>query len=188
MKFRLPFALLKPFYRDGHWMPPPAHDGHGVFERPDDELPGIVRDFPSVEILSEELGWFRAPEDTRSLSVEQRQFSVDESGYFESPVSLAPKILYLPGFSWIGSQRPPDPTGGVTIGAETRAVWQLLKLFESDPDRRLSKAKCLAALRKSEPLGQRAFDRVWQRATEKFPDRRKPGSKRGRGKSNHDAD
>jgi hypothetical protein len=188
MKFKLPFQLLKPFYRDGHWMPPPAHDGNGVFERPDDELPGIVRDFPSVEILSDDLGWFRMPDGTTGLSVEQQEFDADESGYFQAPVSLAPKILYLSGFSWIGSQRPSDPVGATSIGAESRAVRQLLKLFEGDPDRLLSKAKCLAALRKSEALGQRAFDRVWQKATEQSPDRRKPGSKGGRRQSNHDAD
>lgn len=69
-----------------------------------------------------------------------------------------------------------------TIGAETIAVTELVQVFDSDPDCRLSKAACIAKLSNAE-LGKRALERVWQRATEERPSRRKAGRK----KSNHPA-
>ncbi len=106
MKFKLPPHLQQPRFAGSQWIAPPVHDGYGVFERPDSELPEIIRNFPGVGILSEELNWFRMPEGTTEISVEQQNFTADDNGYFQASVKLAPAILDLPGFNLIGNQQP----------------------------------------------------------------------------------
>jgi hypothetical protein len=68
-------------------------------------------------------------------------------------------------------------------------VRRLREMFKADPDRKISKGQYLAALvAEGHQLGPRPFGRVWDRATEQSPDRRKPGSKPGSRKSKRDTD
>jgi hypothetical protein len=180
MKFKLPPRLRQPFFDESGWRAPPKHDGHGIFESADDNLLGIIRDFPGVEVLSDELFWFRMPEGTTGISVEQQEFTADDNGYFRAPVNLAPAIILniTKGFEIVGREKPPVPprtSGGSTVATEARATRKLQDIFRNDPDRRLTKAQCRSTLLKSEALGPRAFERVWVKATEQFPERRKPG-------------
>jgi len=177
MKFRLPPHLRKPFWHNGVWRAPPQHDGHGVFESADDRLAEIIRDFFGIQVLSDELFWFRMPEGTTGISVEQQEFTADDNGYFRAPVNLAPAILnIMKGFEIVGREKPPVPprtSGGSTVATEARATRKLQDIFRNDPDRRLRKAQCRSRLGKA--LGPRPFERVWVKATEQFPERRKPG-------------
>jgi hypothetical protein len=79
--------------------------------------------------------------------------------------------------AWLRSEK------SSTSGAETRVIRALEQIFERDPDCLMSKAQCLAQLSERKPLGKRALGRVWRRATERCPLRRKAGRK----KSNHPA-
>lgn len=73
----------------------------------------------------------------------------------------------------------PGQTGS-TIGAESRATRRLMGLFEGDPNSLLTKKRCEEIIRQDEPLGARAFDRVWWQATAQFPNRSRPGRRRNR--------
>jgi hypothetical protein len=178
MKFKLPPQLLKPRFDGSQWITPPEHDGYGLFERPDSELPEIIRVFPGVEILSDEPHWFRVPEGATGLSVEQQNFTADENGYFQAPVRLAPAILYLPGFSLIGPERPlakasaqgrasepaTTPAGFRTNRAETAEKacerW-ISELKERPANKPEAFAKARAAVAQTGPLSRKAFDRAW---------------------------
>jgi hypothetical protein len=65
-------------------------------------------------------------------------------------------------------------SGTITVGAETRAVKELVELFERDSAGSLTKSEAFTRLN----VGKRAFERVWGQATARFPKRRQPGRKR----------
>jgi len=76
----------------------------------------IMQRNPRIEVLSDELHWFRVPEGTTTISVEQQQFTADGSGYFRAPVTFAPVMMALRGSSWLGSQPPSPQRRSVDMG------------------------------------------------------------------------
>jgi hypothetical protein len=65
MKLKLP--PRQNWYRDGNEVVTPDHQGFRVFELPAERLPRfgeIVRQNPGIEVLSDELHWFRVPDGT----------------------------------------------------------------------------------------------------------------------------
>ncbi len=98
--------------------------GSGAFELPAERLPRlgeIVLQNPGIEILSDELHWFRR-EGATDVSAEQQNFKPDEKGYFQAPVSLAPALLRGIEAKWIGSERPAAEVhhADVSRGADDR--------------------------------------------------------------------
>jgi hypothetical protein len=60
---------------------------------------------PRIEVLSDAFRWFRVPEGTTTISVEQQQFTVDGSAYFRAPVTFAPMIMALRGLAGSAASR-----------------------------------------------------------------------------------